>query len=56
MSVVVYNYREEWLDGLEGRLQNQLIDNYGNHSSREKYLTFSDAMDLTQHKVRPKAS
>lgn len=51
MSVVTLMYRADWLEGLEGRLRTQLLEQYGNHSDNDKYLTFSEAMDFAQYKV-----
>jgi len=51
ISGVTMYFRDGWLDGLQNRLHTQLIENYGNHSANDKYLTFSETMNFIQHKV-----
>lgn len=52
VSVVTFIYKDHFLSGLEERLANGLVHHYGYKNSNEKYLSFSEAVDFAQYKVR----
>lgn len=52
IAVIALIYKEHFVSGLQNRLTDQLIQNYGHKNSNEKYISFSNSVDFAQYKFK----